>query len=352
MVIGVFLSVTLLIDFFELLRRASDKPEVSIVQVFELAILKLPDMAQRISPYAVLIAGILTLTRLSKSQELVIARSAGISAWQFMLPPVTTVFLIGVVILGIFNPVASAMLSRFEVLEGRLLKGNSSMLAVSSSGLWLRQTDVKQNPPTETIIHAQRISQEDMRLEAAIIFTFDGNGKLLRRIDAKSASLDDDKGDERWEVENAMVTEPGKLTERRPLMFIPTDLTMHHLQDSFVPPETLSFWQLTSFISTLEKAGFSALQHRLHWNWLASLPFMFAAMMLVAALFALRVRRGVRAGRTITIGIFCGFFIYFASDLIHALGLSGTLPVTLAAWIPPLVTLLAGSALMLHFEDG
>jgi lipopolysaccharide export system permease protein len=218
--------------------------------------------------------------------------------------------------------------------------------------LWLRQTDVKQNPPTETIIHAQRISQEDMRLEAAIIFTFDGNGKLLRRIDAKSASLDDDKGDERWEVENAMVTEPGKLTERRPLMFIPTDLTMHHLQDSFVPPETLSFWQLTSFISTLEKAGFSALQHRLHWNWLASLPFMFAAMMLVAALFALRVRRGVRAGRTITIGIFCGFFIYFASDLIHALGLSGTLPVTLAAWIPPLVTLLAGSALMLHFEDG
>ena len=35
-------------------------------------------------------------------------------------------------------------------------------------------------------------------------------------------------------------------------------LTTGQIQDSFASPMTLSFWQLPSFIHTLEKAGFSA----------------------------------------------------------------------------------------------
>ena len=41
-----------------------------------------------------------------------------------------------------------------------------------------------------------------------------------------------------------------------------------------------------------------------------------------------------------------------ASDIIFALGLSGRLPVELAAWTPAAVSMLLGLAMLLHLEDG
>jgi lipopolysaccharide export system permease protein len=51
-------------------------------------------------------------------------------------------------------------------------------------------------------------------------------------------------------------------------------------------------------------------------------------------------------------GIFSGFVIYFVSDLVAALGLSGSIPVIMAAWAPVGISILLGTVLMLHLEDG
>ena len=40
------------------------------------------------------------------------------------------------------------------------------------------------------------------------------------------------------------------------------------------------------------------------------------------------------------------------SDLVFALGLSGRVPVELAAWAPAAVCLLLGGTTLLHLEDG
>ena len=51
-------------------------------------------------------------------------------------------------------------------------------------------------------------------------------------------------------------------------------------------------------------------------------------------------------------GVFTGFVLYFFSDLVFALGLSDSIPVTLAAWTPSGVATLLGIAMLLHLEDG
>ena len=51
-------------------------------------------------------------------------------------------------------------------------------------------------------------------------------------------------------------------------------------------------------------------------------------------------------------GLFFGFFLYFMSDLVFALGLSSRIPEVLAAWTPATVTTLLGVASLLHLEDG
>ncbi|NIQ97401.1 MAG: LptF/LptG family permease, partial [Desulfuromonadales bacterium] len=70
----------------ELMRRAASREEASLGIVLEMALVKLPLMAQQLVPFAVLFAGMFTFWRLTRNQELVVARGAGVSVWQFLLP--------------------------------------------------------------------------------------------------------------------------------------------------------------------------------------------------------------------------------------------------------------------------
>ena len=133
---------------------------------------------------------------------------------------------------------------------------------------------------------------------------------------------------------------------------MPTNLTISQIQDSFASPETFSFWQLPGFIAVLEKAGFSALQHRLHFDSLLALPLLLAGMTMLSAVFSLRSPRRGRTGALVVIGVVAGFLIYFITNIIYAFGASGSLPISLAAWAPALIVVMFASAALLHLEDG
>ncbi len=122
--------------------------------------------------------------------------------------------------------------------------------------------------------------------------------------------------------------------------------------DSFAPPETISFWNLPGFIELLENAGFSATHHKLQLHRLLAMPILFAAIILLAVSFSLRPQRRGRVGLVIFGGAFTGFLLYFLSNFVFALGLSGKIPVVLAAWAPAGITLMLGIAVLLHLEDG
>ena len=114
----------------------------------------------------------------------------------------------------------------------------------------------------------------------------------------------------------------------------------------------MSFWELPRFISILESAGFSAVRHRLHWHSLLASPLLLCAMVLIAAIFSLRMTRRGGTLPWACAGLFFGFFLYFMSDVVFALGLSSRIPEVLAAWTPATVTTLLGVASLLHLEDG
>ena len=51
-------------------------------------------------------------------------------------------------------------------------------------------------------------------------------------------------------------------------------------------------------------------------------------------------------------GVGAGFLLYFLSNFVFALGLSAKIPVILAGWAPAGVSLMLGTAMLLHLEDG
>lgn len=338
------LGITFLLDTVELMRRAAAKEDATLDVVFAMSLFKLPHMAQELLPFAILFGGMLVFARLTRSRELVVTRAAGISVWQFLLPALLLALFIGAFNITVFNPIASVTTTRFERMEGRYLRGRSSLLAVSSSGLWLRQGDER----SQSVVHAQRVQPHSMVLQDVIIFLFEGSDHFTGRIDAAEAKL----ATGRWELTDAWLSRPNEPPRFEPFYEVKTNLTVEDIQDSFAAPETMSFWDLPGFIQMLEAAGFSALRHRLYWHSLLASPLLLCAMVLIAATFTLRLTRRGGTALIIAGGVLAGFVLYFLSDVVLALGLSASIPVALAAWTPAGVSTMLGLAMLLHLEDG
>ena len=139
----VFVATIFIFDAVELLRRGSgaNKEFATVGLMLQMALLRIPFMAQKVLPFAALVGGLWTFTRMTRNHELVVARSAGVSVWQFLVPVLALALVLGAFTVTVFNPMAAAMVSRYEQMDAKYLGGKSSLLALSQTGIWLRQGD-------------------------------------------------------------------------------------------------------------------------------------------------------------------------------------------------------------------
>lgn len=343
-VFSVLIGLVALFETVELLRRAANRPEATLDLVLQMTALKLPHLSMELIPFAVLFGGMIAFWRLTRSNELIVCRAVGVSAWQFMGPAILGAFLLGVAQVGFINPLSAAMLSAFEKIEAKILKGQSSMLNISDTGLWLRQPEITGN----SVIRASRMAPDEVVLYEVTIFQFEGVDRFTRRLDADRAALEDGF----WVLNDVWITGPQLLPRQELTLRIPTTLTFEKIQDSFASPETMSFWELPGFIALLEESGFSAAKHRMQWYKLLSTPFLLCAIVLIAVPFSLRAQRRGGVLATVFLGVLSGFLLFLMSQALHALGEGEQLPALLAAWTPAGVSSMLGVAILLHQEDG
>lgn len=346
--LAVIMGLIFLFDVIELMRRTAAHTEVGFGILLEMALFKLPQMAQMILPFAVMIGAMTSFWTMTRSRELVVTRSAGISAWEILAPVMGAVLLIGIVNVCAFNPMAATLYKRYEQLQDQmLLRGGDSPLVVGESGLWLRET----HGDEQVVVHANAVRQEgfDLRLREVSVYVSDPNEHFLYGVEAALGKLENGY----FHLTDAHVLRPGRPVDNFPEYNFATQLTLAKIQNNFASPETISFWELPGFINFFESAGFSANRQKLYFQSLLSSPLLLIAMVLVAAVFSLKpnLRSGGIMGRLVG-GVVSGFVFYFFSKVVYALGLSATLPVVLAAWTPPIVAGLFGLAALFHLEDG
>jgi lipopolysaccharide export system permease protein len=344
-VFGTMVSVTFLLDYIELIRRGGTRAQATWGTLLGMAALKLPHTAQDVMPFAILFGTMLVFWRLTRSNELVVARAAGVSVWGFLTPAILVALLVGVVAVTLFNPIASAMEASYEKLDNRVLRQAGDPLSLSNAGLWLRQSDAAGG---QIVFHGDKAASPELLLHDVSVYFLDRLSGFTSRIEARSARLE--RGF--WVIEDGQRFRPDEPPEAIGELRLPTSLTASKIEESLASPDTMSFWELPGFIALLEQSGFSAQRHRLHFNILLARPFLFCAMVLVAATFSLRMQRRGGAAMLIVSGVVAGFLLYFVSDIVFALGLSAKIPILLAAWTPAGVSMIFGTWMLLHLEDG
>ena len=348
MVLVAVVSLIMLFDVIELIRRSAGHDHAGILSLLSLAVLKMPNMAHVIMPFAVMIGAMVAFWRLTRTNELVVARAAGISAWEFLVPILALVLALGVFEITVINPIGAAMFARFERMQDEVLSNHAAQLDVSEMGLWLREG---LDGNGQMVVHSDLVKQEGLHLSMkdVHIFIYDAPDSFSYRISAGTADLEQGF----FLLTDVWVMRPGQASVHSDVMRLATSLTLERVKDNFAAPETLSFWQLPGFIHFFEKAGFTAPKHRMYLQSLISSPILYCAMVLIAALFSLQPNS--RSGgllRRVVAGVATGFVLYFVSKVVYALGLSQSIPQVLAAWSPALIASFAGLGGLFHLEDG
>ncbi|MEM9342662.1 MAG: LPS export ABC transporter permease LptG [Pseudomonadota bacterium] len=348
-VFAALFTILVLIDMVEQIRRFSET-DIGFGTLVNLTLLNVPESVYRILPLVAILSGIAMFVGLSRTSELVIARAAGRSALTSVFSPVFVAIAIGILCVAILNPIVAATSKQYEVVSGRYLGSQTSVLSVSPEGLWLRQG----GEDGQTVIRAQRANLDGTVLFQATFMAFDDEGRPIQRLEAASAELTPGawmlRDTKEWFFEGT--PNPEQDAKLHDTLSVPTNLTRDEISDSFGTPSAIPIWELPGFITRLEDAGFSARQHRVWFQMELAMPVLLGAMVLVAAGFTLRPERFGRTGLMVAFALSLGFMLYFVRNFAQILGEQGQVPISLAAWGPPMAALLLPLGLLLHLEDG
>jgi len=345
MIAAVFLTIfglVYVIDFVETLRRAGDKPNATVPFVAFLALLRTPAVTEQVLPFCVLFGTMAAFLNLSRRLELIVARAAGISAWQFMAPPVLIALLLGVLSVTVLNPISAEMKQRADIIEDQLFGGNGRKEGDTS--VWIRQRSID----GQAIIRAESISNGGSLLSNVTAYVYDTRGKFEERIDAPSAKLLPGV----WQFSDARVGAPGETARDVGHYLLATNLDSWEVSQTVTSPDSIPFWELPLFRDQIEAAGLDSTGYELQYQTLLARPLMLTAMVLLAAAFSLRFFRFGGIGKMIGGGVAAGFALYFLTKFIGGLGGSGLLSAPVAAWSPAIVASMLGTLALLQQEDG
>jgi lipopolysaccharide export system permease protein len=344
--VGIFMLVALL-DYIELMRRASDIPNVSPVLVAKTSLYRVPQITERIMPFCVLIGAMSCYLTLSRRLELVIARAAGMSAWQFVSPAIVVAFLLGTFATTVYNPISASLQERSKRYEAELFgKGEAGLSGIGGTGksFWLSQT----SSDGRSIINAQSTREQGIYLTGVTAFVFDKDGHFRSRLEAPNADLEPGA----WVLHEVNVfsldSPPHKQSDYR----LKTNLTPEQARESFATPETVPFWELPLYIKIADHAGLVAAGYRLQFQKLLAQPFLMAAMVFLAAAVSLRFFRFGGVQKMVLSGVAAGFLLYVLSKMTDDLSKAELLNPAVAAWLPVLVGGLTGFVALLYQEDG
>lgn len=340
---GIFI-LALLIDFTESSNRLSSLPHYTAKDAFFISILRMPFIMQQLIPFIALFSAMAMLISLNRKLELVVTRSIGVSAWQFLIPACFGAFLFGLFSILFINPLAAWGFSHAEKIMTEWRSNNMLTSLHPPRILWFTQ----RTNLGRTTIGAKSITDQGLSLLDATFVQYNDNATVKNWINTQKATLI--KG--AWLLKNGTIYKIGHPPEKFTEFQIKTNLSPEFLTERLVNPATISLYQLPKKIMIARSFGYSANNFDMYLQSLIALPVLLVAMTLIAATVSLNFTRFGQSGKLILGGVLAGFILYVISVLVQAFGNAGYIPPIIAAWTPVVIALFLGISFLLHKEDG
>lgn len=341
-IVASLLAVAALLQLFDLLNNARQllSRGGAISDLFTYATLRLPTTLEQAVPIAVLVGALATMFALTRSNEIVALRSAGMTIYRiFLICAPTTVAAAAVhfILIDVVTPV-----SERHFVDWRTRFESAGEGSDEGKAIWLRSADA--------IMRISNIADGGRTLHGIKIVRLSDAGKITSWIDAELAQLTADG----WMLSGARTTsiESGSIAlQEQGYRRWPSTLDPASIVELTSPAESRSVTQLRQILQGVWAGDSSPSYYLTRLYRTYAFPLASILMLLLALPATYMSRRRGDAGRGLGLGFGLGMGYLITEGLLAALGSAGALPPLLAVWSAPALFALIGASVVLNHEE-
>lgn len=305
----------------------------------------LPQALYWLAPLALLLAVLVELAVLSKRNELVAIKGAGISLYRIALPLLALALAGAGLLFWLDSTYLPQANQRQEILRNQI-KGRPAQTFFQADRRWIYGEQPR-------IYHYAYFDPANQLLAEINVLDFSREPfSLARRLYAHRAHWDThlrawvlEEGWERAFNPNLSVSYHPFVIESHPELTEPPAYFQKEVRES----AQMNWRELGAYIAELRQSGFEVTPLLVQWHKKFAYPLMTGIMVLLAFPFGMSMgKRGGVGG--LGLGIALGFLYWVLSGFFESLGNLALLPPLLAAWGSGLIFLFAGAYVFLRID--
>jgi len=339
LVILSFLSLFLIIDFFEKLKMLINN-SATFYQIVAFFSFRIPMMLSLTIPAAVLLSALLTFGSLSKNSEIVAMRANGISIYRSSIP-----ILILSLLIAIFTFVFSELITPYanekaEYIKKVEIEKKEIQGIFKQEQIWYRGA--------RGIYSFKLFDPEHNTLRGITLNYLDRQMQLVMRVDAERAVWEKDH----WVFYNLLIVRFDSagfpVMERYGEKILDFPETPSDFQVIQKDSEQMGYFELRKYVQKIRSEGYDATRYLVDLHGKIAFPFVCVLLAIIGTSFSLKTERSGGLAGSIFAGLIIGFSYWILFAFAMSLGRSGSLPPILAAWLANLIFGLSALYLFKH----
>ena len=339
------LTIYLTIDFFEKLRKFL-KYDADLSLILSFFIYRIPDITFLLAPLGTLMASILTIAALNRTQEITAMRSCGLSFYQIAVPFFAFGLFVSAIcfsLTAVFTPLGNV---RAEYVESVLIKHKPEALLSAPNRLWLRVGPAQ-------LLRIDSVKPDGRYLTGVHHYTLSEPFRLSEIVESNHGSFLNGK----WKMENVVqhqIMDDGRVTVTEQahgtlaLSLMPEDFQNWLSQNS----KNMTLYQLKDHIERLTRDGHNSQRYLADYWARVAYSVVPLVMTLLGVSISLRGSglRSVGAAKGVGQTLAIGFLFWAAHSIGLVLGQNGAVLPIVGSWIATVMFLLIGVNLFLKLR--
>lgn len=313
-------------------------------QVLIFNLFQIPAVLVQMIPPSVLIATVLTLSGLNRTNELTAIFSLGIGLKRIMALLLIFVFAVCLGTLFLQDSVLPVLFKKRTNYYWREMKKRTDFyLDVKQNKVWYRSKNL--------IYNLKAFEAKTQQILGMTVYSFDDRFNLVQTVESDRA-LFTPQG---WKLMNGMVTQfmdadPFPLNQKFNELRLQIPETPRDFQEIEKEVDGLRIIELKNYIERNRGAGLDTKSFLVKFHSRFSLSFIPIVMCMIGIPFSVRGRREGGLAKDLGVCLAVTFFYWLFYSIGLSLGSNGAMPPILAAWAPTLIFMVFAMILVARQE--
>ena len=327
----VFLFI--LFDFIHKTTQYFPKYNPTTKVIIKFYALQIPLQVMQALPIAALLAGVVTMVLLSRTNEITALRAAGLGPFRIGLPLGIGGLLLSVLHISLSEFVVPRFAQRMHHVQEVEMEGKTDQKLIEGAR-WIRDG--------RRLISFQEYDRIEKLLTNVRIVYVRSNFRPDQTIEAESARYQSES--DMWllsSVKSINFSRTGLIdsvqSDVNRLVRLPID--PKKLKKDLRRPGELALRELSELIERGERSGIDSLPYKVEFHGKLAYPFAAFVVSLIGLKFGYQSERSTETAKGVLLAFIIGISYWFLFSAGRALGLRGTVPPMATAWLPNFVIL-------------